>query len=175
MYNLYLCYPVVKPKNIRIALITSPPTFLKIGLLYSTTHLNVTHRTHTSVPSSPSSSNKGPVTDSVFFFFGFGGGFGGTLTSLLCPLGSELPGGEPTKEFLLLAVPGSSSYRFRFVPSGTLLPAQLSLGRPGVDLLDAATCGAGLALGVTLMLGVLLLILPRVPGFALVNTGICSS
>jgi hypothetical protein len=116
----------------------------------------------------------------MFFFFGFGGGFGGTLTSLLCPLGSELPDGEPAKEFLLLAAPGSSSRRFRVVPSGALLPAQLSLCLPELgllifsgfeDLLDAATCGAGLALGVTLMLGVLLLILPRVPGFALVNTG----
>jgi hypothetical protein len=111
----------------------------------------------------------------VFFFFGFGGGFGGTFTSLLCPLGSELPCGEPTKEFLLLPVPDSSSLRFRFAPSGALLPAQLSLCLPEVglliDLLDVATCGAGLALGVTLMLGVLLLILPRAPGFALVNAG----
>jgi hypothetical protein len=113
----------------------------------------------------------------VFFFFGFGGGFGGTLASLLCPLGNVAPGGEATKEFLLLAVPGSSSRLFRLAPSGALRAVQLSLCLGSFtlsgfeDLLDVDTCDAGLALGVMLMLGVLLLRLPRVPGFALVNAG----
>jgi hypothetical protein len=133
-------------------------------------------RSYTSVPSSPSSSNKGPVTDSVFFFFGFGGGFGGTLASLPCPLGSVAPGGEATKEFLLLAVPGSSSRLFRLAPSGALRAVQLSLCLGSAlsgfeDLLDAVTCEAGTAPGAMLMLGVLLLRLPLVPGFALGNAG----
>jgi len=134
------------------------------------------YRSHTSVPSSPSSSNKGPVTVSIFFFFGFGGGFGGTLASLLSPLGSVAPVGEAAKEFLLLTVGGSSSRLFRLAPSGALRAVQLSLCLGSalsgfVDLLDVDICEAGLALGVMLMLGVLLLRLPLVPVFALGNAG----
>lgn len=47
---------------------------------------------YTSVPSSPSSSNKGPCN----FFLGFGGGLGGTLPAELRP---KLPVGD-TKEAL---------------------------------------------------------------------------
>jgi hypothetical protein len=99
------------------------------------------------------------------------------MASLLCPLGSLAPGVEVTREFLLLAVPGSSSRLFRLAPSGALRAVQLSLclGSCALsgfeDLLDADTCETGLALGVMLMLGVLLLRLPRVPGLALVNAG----
>ena len=113
----------------------------------------------------------------MFFFFGFGGGFGGTLASLLSPLGSVAPGGEAAKEFLLLAVAGSSSRLFRLAPSGALRAVQLSLCLGSAlsgfeDLLDVDTCeGAGLALGAMLMLGVLLLRLPLVPAFALGNAG----
>ena len=133
-------------------------------------------RSHTSVPSSPSSSNKGPVTVSMFFFFGFGGGFGGTLASILSPLGSVAPGGEAAKEFLLLAVGGSSSRLFTLAPSGALRAVRPSLCLGSAlsgfeDLLDVDTCEAGLALGVTLMLGVLLLRLPLAPVFALGNAG----
>lgn len=98
------------------------------------------------------------------------------MASLLSPLGSVAPGKDATKEFLLLAVPGSSSRLFRLAPSGALRAVQLSLCLESVlsgfeDLLDADTCEAELALGVMLMLGVLLLRLPLVPGFALGNAG----
>jgi len=98
------------------------------------------------------------------------------LASLLSPLGSVAPDGEVTKEFLFLEVPGSSSRLFRLAPSGVIRAVQLSLCLGSVlsgfeDLLEVDTCETGLALGVTLMLGVLLLRLPLVPAFALGNVG----
>lgn len=99
------------------------------------------------------------------------------MASLLSPLGSVAPDREAAKEFLLLAVPGSSSRLFRLAPSGALRAVQLSLCLGSAlsgfeDLLDVDTCEeAGLAVGVMLMLGVLLLRLPLVPVFALGNAG----